>query len=74
MRDQGANNCLGLVMLNERLVTGTSVRTQSAQICNGLDKVGFALTVRANQQVNARFERDVGCRVVPKMRKGEVFN
>ena len=50
------------------------MRAEGCQIGDRLNKVGLALAIEADQKVYPGVEFELGSRVVPKMRKGEVSN
>jgi hypothetical protein len=63
-----------LIVLNQWLVTGDSMRAEGCQVGDRLNEVGFALAVETYEEVYPGVEFEIGSGVVPKMRKGEVSN
>jgi hypothetical protein len=58
--DLGSNNCLLGISLDERKITGCSVRTERGQVVNGLYQIGFTLAVLPLKQVYSRLKLDFG--------------
>ena len=54
------------------MVDGRSVRAESTQVGKGLNQVGLALPVAADEEVESGYQRDFGRTIITKISEAEM--